>query len=90
AELRAAYDRNRSRYAEPGEVAFRHLYFSQDRGADAARAAAEAALREAAAGKAPAGDVSMLPLSYADAQPDMLARDYGPEFARAVSEAPIG
>lgn len=90
ADLRAAYERNRSRYAEPGEVAFRHLYFSQDRGVEAARAGAQTALNQANAGKAPTGDASMLPLSYADAQPDMLARDYGPEFARAVTEAPIG
>jgi parvulin-like peptidyl-prolyl isomerase len=90
AELRAAFDRNPGRYALPGKIAFRHVYFSQDRGADAAKAEAEAALKRAEAGEAISGDPSMLPLTYADAAPQMLARDYGPDFAAAVAAARPG
>ena len=85
--LRATYEHNKARYSDPGAIAFRHVFFSQDRGADAAKAAADAALKAASLSGTPAGDPSMLPLSYADATPDMLQRDYGPDFAAAVTKA---
>lgn len=90
ADLRAEFERNRARYALPGKIAFRHIYFSQDRGADAAKAAGEAALKRARVGEAVSGDPSMLPQTYADAAPEMLQRDYGPEFAAAVAAATPG
>lgn len=90
AKLRALYDQTKSTYAAPAQIAFRHVYFSQDRGASAARAAASAALSAALRGEEVRGDAFLLPLAYADAEPTSLSRDYGPDFAEAVASAPVG
>ena len=89
AELKAMFERTRARYAASARISFRHVYFSADRGAGAARAAADAALAVARGGGAPAGDPSLLPQTYADADPDALVRDYGPEFVRQLETAPL-
>lgn len=89
ATLRAEYDRTKARYAAPARVTLRHVFFSADRGGDAAHAAAVAALAKAQAGVDPAGDPSLLPLTYADADPEALARDYGPDFAKTATTAPL-
>ncbi|MBX3485485.1 peptidylprolyl isomerase [Phenylobacterium sp.] len=88
--LQAYYDAHRDRYATPGRVAMRHLFFSRDRtGATPQAAAAEALTRLEAGGTAPS-DPSLLPLTYADVAEADLDRDYGPQFAAAVHGAAEG
>ncbi len=36
-ELKAWFDQNRERFAQPGRISFRHLYFSPDRHGEQAR-----------------------------------------------------
>ena len=88
--LQTFYDAHRDRYATPGRVAMRHIFFSSDRTGQTPGAAADAALRRLQAGGEAAGDPSLLPLAYADVADADLARDYGPEFAAAVDKAPVG
>jgi len=88
--LQAYYDANRARYATPGRVAMRHIYFSRDRTGETPQAAAAAALAKLQAGGAVASDPSLLPLTYADIAEADIVRDYGDEFAAAVQKAPVG
>jgi len=88
--LQAYYDRNRDRYASPDRVAMRHIYFGRDRAGEGAEAAARGALKRLQAGGDAASDPWMLPLTYADVTLADILRDYGPEFAAAVHEAPAG
>jgi peptidyl-prolyl cis-trans isomerase C len=88
--LRAWYAAHPAQYAMPTHIALRQAFFSGDRGAEAAREAASAALAAARRGEAPIGDPFVLPLTYADASLDDLTRDYGPDYARAVQAAPLG
>ncbi|THD80557.1 MAG: peptidyl-prolyl cis-trans isomerase [Phenylobacterium sp.] len=90
ATLRAAYQRSQAQYATPAHIGLRQVFFTGDRGADAARAAASAALARAKTGETPASDPFLLPLTYADASLDDLIRDYGPAYAKAVQTAPLG
>jgi parvulin-like peptidyl-prolyl isomerase len=88
--LQAYYDANRDRYAVPGRVAMRHIYFSRDRTGETPQAAAAAALAKLKAGGTAPSDPSLLPLTYADIAEADIARDYGPEFVAAVHKAPVG
>jgi hypothetical protein len=88
--LQAYRDRHKARYATPGRVAMRHLFFNQDRTGETPDAAAREALSQVSAGGSPMSDPSLLPLTYADITDADLARDYGPEFAAAVRKAPVG
>ena len=91
ATLRTEYERTKAQYAAPAKVAFRQVFFSADCGLDAASAAASKALDDALQGKTDlGGDPSLMPLTYADADPALLARDYGPQFAKQLSDAPVG
>jgi peptidyl-prolyl cis-trans isomerase C len=91
ATLRADYEKTKAQYGEPAKIAFRQVFFSADRGVNAARAAATKALALARQGKSDlGGDPFLLPLTYADASPDTLARDYGTDFAKLVADAPPG
>lgn len=88
--LKAYYEANRERYATPGRVAMRHIYFSRDRTGETPQAAAAAALARLQAGGEATSDPSLLPLTYADIAEADINRDYGPEFAAAVHKAPVG
>jgi peptidyl-prolyl cis-trans isomerase C len=90
AQLRAFYDAHPADYRSPARVALRHVFFSEDRTGGDPRQAAGTALTMLAEGRAVGGDPSVLPLTYANVSLDDLARDYGPEFARAVATAPTG
>jgi peptidyl-prolyl cis-trans isomerase C len=90
ATLRAYYERTRAQYATPAHIALRQMFFTGDRGPEAARAAAIQALARVKRGEAVAGDPFLLPLTYADASLDDLVRDYGPAYAKAVQTAPLG
>ena len=88
--LRAFYDQTRDRYAVPGHASFAQVFFTADRGQAQAKAAAQAALAGAQAGRTPAGDPFLLPLTYASASLADLERDYGTVYAKAVTTAPVG
>lgn len=88
--LQAYYDAHRGRYATPGRVALRHVYFSRDRTGETPQAAATNALARLKAGETAASDPSLLPLTYADVAEADLDRDYGPQFAAAVHGAAEG
>ncbi len=90
-ELAAWFEKNAERFALPGRVTFRHLYFSPDRRGARARDAAAKALAQLA-GKpedSPAatalGDPFMFQATLADRTPEQLAKDFGPGFAGALS-----
>lgn len=89
-ELRAYYAQNQARFALPGRVSFRHLYFSPDRRGAQARADAQAALASLAdqpidAAAAARGDPFMFHAFYGDRSLDVVAKEFGPPFARVLA-----
>jgi len=89
-ELKAWFEKNGERFALSPRVTFRHIYFSPDRRGAMVRADAERAL-SALAGKpidspavAVAGDPFMFQQYYGDRPFDEIARQFGPQFARAL------
>jgi hypothetical protein len=95
-ELRAWYDQHQSRFALPPRTSFRHMYFSPDRRGKNAARDAEAALRELdgqridAPRATTAGDPFMFQAYYGDRGFDVVAREFGPPFARALLAAKPG
>ena len=95
-ELRAWYDGHKVRFALPPRASFRHVYFSPDRrGASAVRDAAAAL--EKLVGQPidtpralAAGDPFMFQAYYGDRGFDVVAREFGPPFARALIAAKQG
>ncbi len=90
AELRTWFDANSTKFALPGRISFRQIYFSPDQRGTRARDDAVAALKQLA-GKpidAPAasssGDATMLQEYYGDRSSEQLAKDFGPVFAQAA------
>ena len=96
AELEAWYANNAAKFALPGRLNFRHLYFSPDRRGARARDDAVNALTKLAGQPvdsklaASLGDPFMLQDYYADRSPDQLARELGPHFAQEVFRARPG
>jgi hypothetical protein len=95
-ELQAWFDKDSSRFAVPPRTTFRHLYFGIDRRGTHAKEAAEAAMErirplseDAAVALKPA-DAFMFQDVYTDRTPDHIAKDFGPAFARALFELPVG
>jgi len=90
AELTAWFETNRDKFALPGRVTFRQLYFSPDRRDghahdDAARALATLAGQPVDSKRAATlGDPSMLQEYYGDRTSEQLAKDFGPQFAQTV------
>jgi peptidyl-prolyl cis-trans isomerase C len=88
-ELRAWFAKNLDRFALPPRMSFRHLYFSFDRGASA-RDAAAAALTQVSGkpadspGIASLADPFMFHDYYADRDPEQVAKEFGPDFAKAL------
>ena len=96
AELEDWYAANADKFALPGRISFRQLYFSPDERGKQAYADAQAALAtlanqsvdtELAAGL---GDSFMLQNYYADRTPEQVAKEFGPVFAQAVFGAATG
>ena len=94
AELRAWYTQNSDRFALPPRASFRHLYFSFDRPGARDRAAA---ILDKIAGKpadapevAAVADPFMFQDYYAERAPDQIAKEFGPDFAKAVFQLKPG
>lgn len=96
AELQAWFEKDPAHFALPPRITFRHLYFGIDRRGPQAKDAAEAALTrvrplsEDAAVALNAADAFMFEDVYRDRTPDHIAKDFGPPFARALFELPVG
>ena len=89
-ELKAWFEKNKERFALPPRVSFRHIYFSPDRRGKNVQADAERAQSELigkpidAPAVAAAGDPFMFQQYYGDRPFDEIARQFGPQFARAL------
>jgi len=88
AELRAWFAQNSDRFALPPRTSFRHLYFSFDR--PSAHDRAVAALGNIAGKPTDAPEVAavadpfMFQDYYAERAPEQIAKEFGPDFAKAV------
>lgn len=90
AQLKAWFAKRSDRFALSPHLSFRHLYFSFDKHGEAAREAAEAAI-PSVAGKLPdspdvasVADPFMFRNYYGDATPEQMAKEFGPDFAKAL------
>ena len=96
AELKAWFEQNSDRFAQPPRLSFRHLYFSTDRRGERARDDAQQALTKLAGQPVDTpvagalADPFMFQDSYRDRAPDYLAKEFGPRFALAVSKLAPG
>lgn len=96
AELESWYAANADKFALPGRISFRQLYFSPDQRGQQAHADAQVALNTLAGQPvdtelaASLGDVFMLQNYYADRTPEQVAKEFGPVFAQAVFRAETG
>ncbi|ANL69867.1 rotamase superfamily PPIASE domain-containing protein (plasmid) [Rhizobium phaseoli] len=96
AELKAWFEKNSATFALPAHATFRHLYFSTDRHGKQTKEAAAAALT-LIEGKSPdssevaaIGDPFMFQSNYGDATPDQMAKEFGPEFSKALFQLTPG
>ncbi len=87
-ELRAWFEKNRERFALPGLVSFRHLYFSPDSRGERAREMAARALERVAGRPADipftVGDRFMFQDYYGDSRLEEVAGVFGIQFAQAL------
>lgn len=90
AQLKAWYAKRSDRFALSPHLSFRHLYFSFDKHGEAAREAAEAAIPSVAGKPSDSPDVAsvadpfMFRNYYGDATPEQMAKEFGPDFAKAL------
>jgi hypothetical protein len=96
AQLMEWYSKNSDRFALSPHLSFRHLYFSFDRHGEGSRQAASAAITHIS-GKpedspevASIADPFMFRNYYGDATPDQMAREFGPDFAKALFDLKPG
>jgi len=96
AELKAWFDKNKDKFAQPGRYSFRHLYFSPDkRGKNAQEDAAKAltkiaGLPEDSKLAVSLGDSFMFQDYYGDRTPEAIAKEFGPQFAVALEKLKPG
>jgi len=95
-QLQTWFSHNSANFALPGHASFRHLYFSSDKHGKTTRDAASAALA-LVTGKLPdspevaaVGDPFMFQNHYGDATPDQMAKEFGPEFSKALFQLKPG
>jgi len=90
AQLKEWYAKRSDRFALSPHLSFRHLYFSFDKHGAAARQAAEAAIPTVNGKPADSPEVAsvadpfMFRNYYGDATPDQMAKEFGPDFAKAL------
>jgi peptidyl-prolyl cis-trans isomerase C len=90
-ELRAWFDANKSEFAQPSRITFRHVYFSTDRRGAGAETAARKALTSLAGrgDAAPRGDPFMFQDYYADRTEQQIAQEFGSDFATTLFSASV-
>lgn len=91
-ELRDFIDRHPARYGQPLRFAFRHLYFNADQDPEQATRRARHVLGQLrATGEATdAGDPFLLGAEFSLRSEAGIARQFGPDFARAVAQLEPG
>jgi hypothetical protein len=95
-DLRAWFERHAESFALPARTSFRHLFFSIDRRGQQARDDALRALASLAGEPQESERAAALvdPFAfqdyYGDSPAEEIARDFGPDFARAVGELAPG
>ncbi|HQR11300.1 MAG TPA: peptidylprolyl isomerase, partial [Casimicrobiaceae bacterium] len=96
AELKGWFEKNSAKFAQPPRLSFRHLYFAPDRRGSRARSDAQEALAKLAGQSVDAkiagslADPFMFQDYYRDRAPDYLGKEFGPQFALAVSKLAPG
>ena len=88
-QLSAWFAKHQEQFALPGRATFRHLYFSPDKRGSNTRADAEAALARIA-GKpmdeqVVTGDPFMFQGYYGDRSLEVVAKEFGPAFAKSLA-----
>ena len=92
AVLGAWLQQHEARYAQPAVLNFEQVLFDPVRHGTKLKADVDAALARLRAGADPAkvGDQSLLPTRASASPADMVARDFGEQFASALIAAPLG
>jgi peptidyl-prolyl cis-trans isomerase C len=96
AELKAWFGKNSDRFALPGRMSFRHIYFSVDQRGQRARDAAAQTLQklDGTAADSPlaakAGDPFMFQDYYGDRLPEQVANVFGSKFAQTLFQLKTG
>ena len=96
AELKAWFEANSAKFAQPPRLSLRHLYFSPDRRGARARDDAQQALAQLAGqpvdaqAAAALADPFMFQDYYRDRSPEFLGKEFGAPFALAVAKLPPG
>ncbi len=96
AELKSWFEKYSAMFAQPPRVSFRHLYFSPDRRGQRARDDAAKALAKLAGQPQDAklaatlADPFMFQDYYRDRAPEYLGKEFGPQFALAVTKLAPG
>jgi peptidyl-prolyl cis-trans isomerase C len=96
ATLSKWYAEHSDLFALAPHLSFRHLYFSADKRGDATREAADSAIALVSGKPSDAPEVAsmadpfMFRNYYGDATPDQMAKEFGPEFTKAVFELKPG
>ena len=92
AVLGAWLQQHAANYAQPAVLDFEQVLFDPVRHGERLKSDVEAALARLRAGADPAkvGDQSLLPTRASASPADMVARDFGEQFASALVAAPLG
>jgi peptidyl-prolyl cis-trans isomerase C len=88
-ELKAWFEKNSARFALPGRLTFRHIYFSPDKRSNRARPDAETALKmlsakPAAESEPVTGDRFVDQNSFADSSLEQVIRVFGTKFSESL------
>ncbi|API50558.1 peptidylprolyl isomerase [Rhizobium leguminosarum] len=96
ATLAEWYAKHSERFALAPHLSFRHLYFSLDKRGNASREAAASAIPLVSGKPADSPEVAsiadpfMFRNYYGDATPEQMAKEFGPEFAKAIFDLTPG
>ncbi|WP_051978837.1 peptidyl-prolyl cis-trans isomerase [Edaphobacter aggregans] len=95
-ELKAWFEKHRSKFSLPSRYSFRHLYFSPDKRGKSAQEDAARVLAKIAGQPGDSrltvssGDSFMFQDYYGDRTPEAIAKEFGPPFAVAVEKLKPG